>query len=79
MAVAPPRASPATRPVDYPGMTSPDLDRPRFLLAGLREPPPSPDAERRALEAFRRLWLARGGRSPSQQGRGPVGSGSGPF
>jgi hypothetical protein len=40
---------------------TPDLERLRFLLAGLREPAPSKEAERRAVEAFGRLWRCRSG------------------
>ena len=47
------------RSVDYPGMTSADLDRLRFLLAGLREPPPYRDAERRALEGVQAALAAQ--------------------
>ena len=35
----------------------PDLERLRFLLAGLQEPAPSKEAERRAVTASRRHWL----------------------
>ena len=48
------------------------FDRLRFLLAGLREPAPSHDSERRALEAFKRLWPARERRSPVRQGSGLI-------
>ena len=34
----------------------PDLDRLGFLLAGLRESPPSKEAERRLVAEFQRLW-----------------------
>ena len=42
-------------------MSSPDLERLRFLLAGLREPAPAQESEQRALEAFGRLWRCRTG------------------
>lgn len=45
----------------YSGMTSSDLERLRFLLAGLREPVPSTESERRAVEAFSQLWRCRSG------------------
>ena len=46
-------------------MDESDLDRLRFLLAGLREPGPSEESERQALAAFKR-W-ARQARTPGPQ------------
>ena len=53
-------------------MNPTDTDGLRFLLAGLREPEPSKQAERRALAAFRRLWPAPERRSPGRQGKAGV-------
>ena len=49
------------RSIDYPGMDPAGLDRLRFLLAALREPPPSQESERQALAAFERVLGRRAG------------------
>ena len=52
-----------------------DLERLRFLLAALREDRPSKEAERRAVEAFKRWWPApaldsrKAERPATEQGR----------
>ena len=44
-------------------MNSSDLDRLRFLLAGLREPAPAEEAERQALATFERELGGKAGRA----------------
>jgi hypothetical protein len=52
-------------------MNSPDLERLRFLLRGLREPAPAEEAERQALAAFDRELGRKAQRPEERREPGP--------